>query len=117
MYCHTPVKPPTSIKERAALSTDAGLGDSVITFNVDGDSSHCHARIIETFSKLTTTGYELLLYDIAGENSSFCPLKPPYIPRKLKEVVGQCGQDLLYIKPSQKDLIVQDSGEDTSYVS
>ena len=114
MYCHTPVKPPTSIKERAALSTDAGLGDSVITFNVDGDSSHCHARIIETFSKLTTTGYELLLYDIAGENSSFCPLKPPYIPRKLKEVVGQCK---IYIKPLQKDLSVQNSGGDTSYVS
>ena len=49
MSSHTPVKPPTSIKERAALSTDAGLVDSVITFIVDGDSSHCHARIIEKF--------------------------------------------------------------------
>ena len=48
MSSHTPIKPPTSIKERAALS-NAGRGDSVITFNMDGDSSHCHARIIEKF--------------------------------------------------------------------
>ena len=70
MSSHTPVKPPTSIKARAALS-NAGLGDLVITFNIDGDSSHCHARVIENFPKLTTTGYELLLYD-RGEFFLLC---------------------------------------------
>ena len=103
-----PVKPPTSVKERTVLC-NAGLGDTTIVFNVNGDSDHCHRKILETFPKLAQSGYELLLYDRAGENSSFCPLKHPYLPKKLKEVAGQCK---IYIKPLQKDLIESDNDED-----
>ena len=39
-------KPPTSVKERTTLC-NAGLGDAVITFNIDGDSAHCHGRPVK----------------------------------------------------------------------
>ena len=101
-------KPPTSVKERAALS-NAGLGDTTITFDVDGDSYYCHEKILETFPKLCESGYNLMLYDRAGENSSFCILNHPYLPRKLKEVAGQCK---IYIKPLQKNLVESDTEEE-----
>ena len=94
-------KPPTSIKDRTALS-NAGLGDAVISFNSDGDSSHFHGKLLQKFPQLASSGYELLLYHRGGEESAFCPLKPPYVPRRLKEVAGQCK---IYIRPIQKDLI------------
>ena len=100
-----PVKPPTSVKERTALS-NAGLGDASIVFDLNGDSSHCHEKILEAFPKLAESGYDLQLYDRAGENSSFCVLKHPYLPRKLKVVAGQCK---IYIKPLQKDLVETES--------
>ena len=100
-----PVKPPTSVKERTALS-NAGLGDASIMFDLNGDSSHCHEKILEAFPKLAESGYDLQLYDRAGENSSFCVLKHPYLPRKLKVVAGQCK---IYIKPLQKDLVETES--------
>ena len=97
-------KPPTSVRERTALA-NAGLGDATITFNLDGDSMHLHEQLLKKFPKLSSAGYELMLYHRAGENSSFCILKPPYLPRKLKEVVGQCK---IYVKPLQEDLIHSD---------
>ena len=107
------IKPPTSVKERAALS-NAGLGDTSITFDVNGDSSHCHEKILESFPKLCESGYNLMLYDRAGENSSFCPLNHPYLPRKLKEVAGQCK---IYIRPLQKDLVDSDTEEEIEVCS
>lgn len=106
------VKPPTSARERTVLC-NAGLGDTTIVLNVNGDSDHCHGKIIETFPKLAQSGYELLLYDRAGENSSFFPLKHSYLLKKLKEVAGQCK---IYIKPLQKDLIESDDDEDEPQV-
>ena len=100
-----PVKPPTSVKERTALS-NAGLGDASIVFDLNGDSSHRHEKILEAFLKLGESGYDLQLYDRAGENSSFFVLKHPYLPRKLKVVAGQCK---IYIKPLQKDLVETES--------
>ena len=102
-----PIKPPTSVRERTALA-NAGLGDASITFDLDGDSMHLHQRIVETFPKLNTTGYLMMLYHRSAENSSFCNLNPPYLPRKLKEVCGQCK---IYVKPLQQDLIDSDHEE------
>ena len=102
-----PIKPPSSVKERTALA-NAGLGDATITFDLDGDSMHLHQLIVEKFPKLNTTGYQMMLYDRSGENSSFCNLNPPYLPRKLKEVSGQCK---IYVKPLQQDLIDSDDEE------
>lgn len=102
------IKPPTTVKERTMLS-NAGLGDSTVTFHVDGNSTHFHDKILEAFPKLSSAGYELLLYDRSGENSSFYHLKPPYVPKKLKEVAGQCK---IYIKPLQKDLVIDSSNEE-----
>jgi hypothetical protein len=100
-----PVKPPTSVKERTALS-NAGLGDASIVFDLNGDSSHCHEKILEAFPMLAESGYDLQLYDRAGEKSSFCVLKHPYLPRILKVVAGQCK---IYIKSLQKDLVETES--------
>ena len=94
-------KPPTSVKDRTALS-NAGLGDAVISFNSDGDSSHFHGKLLEKFPQLATSGYELLMYHRGGDESAFCPLKSPYVPKRLKEVAGQCK---IYTKPLQKYLI------------
>ena len=69
-------KPPTSIKDRTTLS-NAGLGDAVISFNSDGDNSHLHGKLLQKFPQLATTGYELLMYHRGGDESEFCPLKPP----------------------------------------
>ena len=55
-----------------------------------------------------------MLYDRAGENSSFCPLNHPYLPRKLKEVAGQCK---IYIRPLQKDLVDSDTEEEIEVCS
>ena len=102
-------KPPTSIKDRTMLA-NAGLGDATVTFNSDGDSFHFHDKILEAFPKLNSTGYELFLYDRSSENPSFCHLKHPYIPKKLKVVAGQCK---IYIKPLQKDLVDEtEDGDD-----
>ena len=95
-------KPPTSIKDRTTLS-NAGLGDAVISFNSDGDNSHFHGKLLQKFPQLATSGYELLMYHRGGDESEFCPLKPPYTPKRLKEVAGQCK---IYIRPIQKALIV-----------
>ncbi|KAJ7371638.1 hypothetical protein OS493_024317 [Desmophyllum pertusum] len=54
-------KPPTNIKERMQLA-NAGLEDSSIQFELHHGSLQCHEKIIETFPKLGTTGYEFLLY-------------------------------------------------------
>ena len=70
--------------------------------DLNGDSSHCHEKILEAFPKLAESGCDLQLYDRAGENSSFCVLKHPY----LKVVAGQCK---IYIKPLQKDLVETES--------
>jgi hypothetical protein len=94
-------KPPTSVKDRTALS-NAGLGDAVISFSSEGDSAHFHGKLLEKFPQLATSGYTLLMYHRGGDESAFCPLKPPYTPKRLKEVAGQCK---IYIKPLQKDLI------------
>ena len=99
-------KPPLSIKERTALS-NAGLGDSMITFNLEGDSAHLHEKLLEKFPKLGTSGYQLLLYHHSGEDSAFCSINPPYTPKRLKELVGQCK---IYIRPLQKDLIAEETG-------
>ena len=105
-------KPPTSVRERTALA-NAGLGDAAVTFNLDGDSIHFHEQLLQKFPKLSSTGYELMLYDRASENSSFCILKSPYLPRKLKEVVGQCK---IYVKPLQQDLLNSDDDRCTACV-
>lgn len=102
------VKPPTTIKERTMLA-NACLGDGTVTFHVDGNSSHLHEKLLEAFPKLFSAGYELFLFDRSGENSSFCHLKPPYLPKKLKEVAGQCK---IYIKPLQKELLDSNDNED-----
>ena len=54
-------KPPTSIKDRTALS-NAGLGDAVISFNSDEDSSHFHGKLLQKFQQLASSGYELPLF-------------------------------------------------------
>lgn len=59
--------------------------------------------------KLSSAGYDLLLYDRSGENSLFYLLKPPYVPNKLKEVAGQCK---IYIQPLQKVLIDSSNEEE-----
>jgi hypothetical protein len=74
--------------------------------NLDGDSAHLHERLLEKFPKLGTAGYQLLLYHWSGEESTFCVLNPPYVPKRLKELVGQCK---IYIRPLQKDLIEESS--------
>jgi hypothetical protein len=102
------IKPPTTIKERTMLA-NAGLGDGTVTFHVDGNISHFHEKVLEAFPKLFSAGYELFLFDRSGENSSFCHLKSPYLPRKLKEVAGQCK---IYIKPLQKELLDSNDKED-----
>lgn len=94
-------KPPTTVRERTVLS-NAGLGDAVLSFNLDGDSAHFHDILIQKFPKLATCGYELFLYHRGGEESSLCPFNPPYAPRKLKKVAGQCK---IYIRPLQKDIL------------
>ena len=70
-------KPLTPVRERTALA-NAGLVDATIT---DGDSMHLHEQLLKKFPKLSA-GYELMIYHRAGENSSFCILKPLYLPRK-----------------------------------
>ena len=108
------IKPPTSVKERAALS-NAGLGDTTITFDVNGDSSHCHEKILESFPTFSfESGYNLMLYDRAGENSLFCLLNHPYLSRKLREVAGQCK---IYIRLLQKDLVDSDTEEEIEVCS
>ena len=103
-------KPLTPVRERTALA-NAGLVDATIT---DGDSMHLHEQLLKKFPKLSA-GYELMIYHRAGENSSFCILKPLYLPRKLKEVVGQCKID---VKPLQEDLIhSEDDSEEDIQVS
>lgn len=94
-------RPPVSVKEQTNLA-NAGLGDAVIVFNLDGDSAHLHEKLLEKFPKLGTAGYQLLLFHRNGEESAFCALKPPYTPRRLKELVGQCK---VYIQPLQQDFI------------
>ena len=59
-------------------------------------------KLLEKFPQLATSGYELLMYHRGGDESAFCPLKSPYVPKRLKEVAGQCK---IYIKPLQKYLI------------
>lgn len=101
-------KPPTSVKERTILA-NLGLGDAIVTFNLDCDSLHFHDKKLEAFPKLNSTEYELFLYDRSGKNPSFCHLKHPYIPKKLKVVAEQCK---IYIKPIQKDLVDKFENED-----
>ena len=79
-------KPPLSIKERTALS-NAGLGDSMITFNLEGDSAHLHEKLLERFPKLGTSGYQLLLYHRSGEDSAFCSINHPYTPKRLRSLL------------------------------
>lgn len=67
-------KPPTSVKDRTALS-NAGLGDAVIAFNSDGDNAHFHGKLLEKFPLLATSGYELLMHHRGGDESAFCSLK------------------------------------------
>ena len=56
----------------------------------------------------------MMMYDHSGKDSSFCNLNPPYLPRKLKEVSGQCKT---YIKPLQQDLIDSDDDDESIQVS
>ena len=101
-------KPPTSVKERTMLA-NAGLGDSTILFDLDDSTSHCHEKILEAYPKLASTGYELLLFDRSADVQSFCHLKPPYLPKKLKEVAGQCK---IYVRPLQSDIEVTVNNEE-----
>ena len=55
------VKPPLTVRERTQL-INAGLGDSSIQFDLSQSTLQCHEKIVKTFPKLGTVGYELLLY-------------------------------------------------------
>ncbi len=90
-------KPALSIKERTALS-NAGLDDLVITFNLEGDSSRNWELLDINYSCTIGVGK---IY------SAFCSINPPYTPKRLKELVGQCK---IYIRPLQKDLIAEETG-------
>ncbi|CAB3992165.1 Hypothetical predicted protein [Paramuricea clavata] len=68
-------KLPTSVKDRTAL-LNAWTQDAVITFNSDGDSSHFHDKLLLTFPQLANSGYD---------ESAFCPLKSPDVPRRVKD--------------------------------
>ena len=76
-------KPPTSVKERAALS-NAELRDTTITFDVHGDSYYCHEKILETFPKLRESGYNLMLYDRTGREIFILHSKPSVFASKVE---------------------------------
>lgn len=92
--------PATSVKDRTALC-NAGLGDGVVTFNLEGGTDHFDKNIIEKYPKLSEAGgYELMLYQ-RGKDAAFHTMKPPYTPNRLKEM---CGQAKIYIRPLQNNL-------------
>jgi len=95
-------KPPTSVREKAALC-NGGLGDGSITFDVGSGSDHCHLKMIEKFPKLATAGgYELMLHQRGGgDDAGFHPINPPYTPSRLKDFAGQAK---MYIRPLQRDI-------------
>ena len=97
------LKPPVNIKERTQL-VNAGLGDSSIQFALNLGTLQCHEKIVETFPKLDTVGYELLLYQ-RGADNGFYHIAPPYTPRRLKDA---CGNAKIYIRPLQKDIELEE---------
>lgn len=68
------LKPPVNIKETPQL-INAGLGDSSIQFPLNLGTLQCH----ETFKKLNTVGYELLLYQRGADNGFYHQLS--HIPQ------------------------------------
>lgn len=92
MAKHDSVKPPTSVKDRTQLA-NAGLGDTIIQFDLYEGIVPCHQRIIGIFPKLADVGYELLLFQ-RGEGGGFWNLPPPYTPKHLKDA---CGNSKIYI--------------------
>ena len=97
------LKPPVNIKERTQL-VNAGLGDSSIQFALNLGTLQCHEKIVETFPKIATVGYELLLYQRGGDGG-FYHIAPPYTPRRLKDA---CGNAKIYIRPLQKDIELEE---------
>jgi len=99
------VKPPISVKEKTTLC-NCGLGDGSITFDMNEGPDYCHSKILEKYPTLAMAGgYELLLHQRgAGDGAGFHPIKPPYTPLRLKDFSGQAK---IYIRPLQKDLIIE----------
>ncbi|KAK3735905.1 hypothetical protein QZH41_010203, partial [Actinostola sp. cb2023] len=93
---------PLSIKQRTTLS-NSGLGDASVTLEIHQNHSHTITKLHEKFPKLAklSGGFELVLYQRAGEESGFHSLKPPYTPSRLKDI---CGQSKIYIRPLQEDI-------------
>ncbi|KAM7442693.1 hypothetical protein ABFA07_008467 [Porites harrisoni] len=97
------VKPPLTVMERTQL-VNAGLGDCSIQFDLSQSTLQCHERIIQTFPKLGTVGYELLLYQ-RGKDCGFYHVAPPHTPKRLKDA---CGNSKIYIRPLQKDIELEE---------
>lgn len=97
------VKPPLTVMERTQL-VNAGLGDCSIQFDRSQSTLQCHERIIQTFPKLGTVGYELLLYQ-RGKDCGFYHVAPPHTPKRLKDA---CGNSKIYIRPLQKDIELEE---------
>ena len=83
---------------------NAGLGDSSFQFALNLGTLQCHEKIVETFPKIATVGYELLLYQRGG-GGGFYHIAPPYTPRRLKDA---CRNAKIYIRPLQKDIELEE---------
>ena len=91
---------PSTVRERIMLSK-AGLVEKAIQLFTDASPVECHDRILEHFSNLAATGYEMLLYQRGG----FFAIDQPNSAR-LKDAAGRQCEDFR-LRRLQKDLEVE----------
>ena len=90
-----------------------GLGFQELKFELEGDSDHIHAVILQAYPALETCGgYSLLR--LGSGSSSLVMIEPPcggFIVRYLRDILKTAK---LFIRPIQKDIESDDEERESS---